>query len=32
MGLRNFLNVKNGDTFEIFLDADHNIILKKYHE
>ena len=31
MGLRNFLNVKNGDTFEIFLDADHNIILKKYH-
>ncbi len=32
MGLRNFLNVKNGDPFEIFLDADHNIILKKYHE
>ncbi len=32
MGLRNFLNVKTGDLFEIFLDADHNIILKKYHE
>ncbi len=32
MGLRNFLNVKTGDPFEIFLDADHNIILKKYHE
>ena len=31
MGLRNFLNVKTGDPFEIFLDADHNIILKKYH-
>lgn len=30
MGLRNFLNVKTGDPFEIFLDADHNIILKKY--
>ena len=32
MGLRNFLNVKTGDPFEIFLDTDHNIILKKYHE
>ena len=32
MGLRNFLNARNGDPFEIFLDADHNIILKKYHD
>ena len=32
MGLRNFLNVKNGDLFEIFFDTDHNLIIKKYHK
>ena len=32
MALRNFLELKIGDPLEIFFDADHNIILKKYHE
>lgn len=29
--LRCLLNLKDDDTFEIFFDTDHNIILKKYH-
>lgn len=29
--LRCLLNLKDDDTFEIFFDTDHNIVLKKYH-